>query len=117
MHKYLHVSKYCRIFASEKETNNKLNPKTRKGTEIMTTQVFKAIQLNGKTIYSHKDKIVRTSKRDYKYALLFLAKECMGATRDAEDWRVIGLGNNPQTLRSSWQSMYGHGILQVVAIL
>ena len=58
----------------------------------MTTQVFKAIQLNGKTIYSHKDKIVRTSKRDYKYALLFLAKECMGATRDAEDWRVIGLG-------------------------
>ena len=26
---------YCRIFASEKETNNKLNPKTRKGREIM----------------------------------------------------------------------------------
>ena len=37
MHKYLHVSNYCRIFASEKETNNKLNPKTRKGTEIMKT--------------------------------------------------------------------------------
>ena len=35
MRKYLHVSKYCRIFASEKETNNKLNPKTRKGTKIM----------------------------------------------------------------------------------
>lgn len=83
----------------------------------MTTQVFKAVQLNGKTIYSHNNKIVRTSKRDYKYALLFLAKECMGATSDAEDWRVIGLGNNPQTLRSSWQSMYHHGILQVVAIL
>ena len=31
------ISNYCRIFASEKETNNKLNPKTRKGTEIMTT--------------------------------------------------------------------------------
>ena len=28
---------YCRIFASEKETNNKLNPKTRKGKEIMKT--------------------------------------------------------------------------------
>ena len=37
MHKYLHVSNYFRIFASEKETNNKLNPKTRKGTEIMKT--------------------------------------------------------------------------------
>ena len=37
MHKYLHVSNYCRIFATEKETNNKLNPKTRKGTEIMKT--------------------------------------------------------------------------------
>ena len=31
---------YCRIFASEKGTNNKLNPKTRKGTEIMTKQEF-----------------------------------------------------------------------------
>ena len=37
MHKYLHVSNNCRIFASEKETNNKLNPKTRKGTKIMKT--------------------------------------------------------------------------------
>ena len=37
MHKYLHVSNYCRIFASEKETNNKLNPKTRKGTKSMKT--------------------------------------------------------------------------------
>ena len=37
MRKYLHVSKYCRIFASEKETNNKLNPKTRKGTKSMKT--------------------------------------------------------------------------------
>ena len=27
----------CCIFASEKETNNKLNPKTRKGREIMKT--------------------------------------------------------------------------------
>ena len=37
MRKYLHVSNYCRIFATEKETNNKLNPKTRKGIEIMKT--------------------------------------------------------------------------------
>ena len=37
MRKYLHVSNYCRIFATEKETNNKLNPKTRKGTKSMKT--------------------------------------------------------------------------------
>ena len=37
MRKYLRISDNCRIFASEKETNNKLNPKTRKGTEIMKT--------------------------------------------------------------------------------
>ena len=37
MRKYLCISNYCRIFASEKETNNKLNPKTRKGTKIMKT--------------------------------------------------------------------------------
>jgi hypothetical protein len=83
----------------------------------MTQQVFKALQNNGKTIYSHNGKIVRTSKRDYKYALLFFAKECMGASRDSEDWRVVGLGNNPQTLRSSWSSIYRYGILQIVAIL
>ena len=35
MRKYLCISFYYCIFASEKETNNKLNPKTRKGTEIM----------------------------------------------------------------------------------
>ncbi len=40
MHKYLHISNYCRIFASEKETNNKLNPKTRKGREIMKTSTL-----------------------------------------------------------------------------
>ena len=37
MHKNLCISIYCLIFASEKETNNKLNPKTRKGREIMKT--------------------------------------------------------------------------------
>lgn len=37
MRKNLCIWNYCRIFASEKETNNKLNPKTRKGREIMKT--------------------------------------------------------------------------------
>jgi hypothetical protein len=81
----------------------------------MTTQVFKT-EKNGKTIYTFKGETVRTSKRDYKYALLFLAKESMGACKDATDWRVIGFGNNAQTVRSSWQSMFNHGLLQVVTI-
>jgi len=37
MRKYLCISESCCIFATEKETNNKLNPKTRKGTKIMKT--------------------------------------------------------------------------------
>ena len=36
----------CRIFASEKETNNKLNPKTRKGIEIMTAKANFEQELN-----------------------------------------------------------------------
>jgi len=37
MRKYLCISESCYIFASEKETNNKLNPKTLTGTKIMKT--------------------------------------------------------------------------------
>ena len=37
MRKYLRIWNNCCIFASEKETNNKLNPKTRKGNKIMKT--------------------------------------------------------------------------------
>ena len=39
MHKNLRISNNCRIFASEKETNNKLNPKTRKGTNKMKAYI------------------------------------------------------------------------------
>ena len=40
MRKNLCVSNICCIFASEKEINNKLNPKTRKGREIMKTSTL-----------------------------------------------------------------------------
>ena len=55
MRKYLHVSKYCRIFASEKETNNKLNPKTRKGTKSMNTTVAKRINFQNEYKTKHND--------------------------------------------------------------
>lgn len=83
----------------------------------MTTQVFKALQNNGMIVYSHNGKIVRNSKKDYKYALLFMAKKCMGAHGDDEDFRVVGFGNNPHTLRTSWQRIFSYGVLQVVAII
>ena len=40
MRKYLCISENCCIFASEKETKNKLNPKTRKSREIMKTSTL-----------------------------------------------------------------------------
>ena len=55
MRKYLHVSNYCRIFATEKETNNKLNPKTRKGTKIMNTTVAKRINFQNEYKTKHND--------------------------------------------------------------
>ena len=55
MRKYLHVSKYCRIFATEKETNNKLNLKTRKGTKSMNTTVAKRINFQNEYKTKHND--------------------------------------------------------------
>ena len=55
MRKYLHVSICCRIFATEKETNNKLNPKTRKGTKSMNTTVAKRINFQNEYKTKHND--------------------------------------------------------------
>lgn len=65
MRKYLCISNYCCIFASGKETNNKLNPKTRNGTEIMKTIIvektrrgeFSKLVNYAKTLSFHADKI------------------------------------------------------------
>ena len=46
MRKYLCISEnYC-IFATEKETNNKLNPKTRQGNKIMTKYIYKGEEIS-----------------------------------------------------------------------
>ncbi len=47
MHKNLRIWIYCCIFASEKEINNKQNPKTRKGTNKMET--YNIIEVNKTT--------------------------------------------------------------------
>lgn len=80
-------------------------------------QVTKQQQRNGKIVYYLNGKGIRLSKHDYKYALLYKAKKSMGAVRDSEQWRVVGLGNNPASLRSLWQQIYHYGILMVTEIL
>ena len=63
MRKYLCISNNCRIFASEKETNNKLNPKTRKGREIMT-RIYNATSNTPKSnVYFFKNGEL---KKEYK---------------------------------------------------
>ena len=47
MRKNLRISNNCRIFASEKETNNKLNPKTLTGNNKMET--YNIIEVNKAT--------------------------------------------------------------------
>lgn len=46
MCKYLCIWFYCCIFASEKETNNKLKPKTRKGARIMAKYIYKGEEIS-----------------------------------------------------------------------
>lgn len=72
MHKNLCIS-FCRlIFASEEETNNKLNPKTRKGRETMkTTKFFSEIKKVAKdsTLESMFDYSVNQDERFYEIFL------------------------------------------------
>ena len=83
MHKNLCISDNCCIFASEKETKNKLNPKTRKGNKIMKTTA------NGMTAIGYmvenpnfikKGEYKRTELDDYKDSVDFLITFC-GDTR------------------------------------
>ena len=50
MRKNLCISDNCCIFASEKETKKQLNPKTRKGREIMKTTVEKIQDIINNTL-------------------------------------------------------------------
>lgn len=72
---------------------------------------------NGRFVYYFNDEIYRKSIKDYSYALLFLAKASMGACRDAVSPRVVGLGNNPQSLVNSWKSIYFYGNLDIVKVV
>ena len=79
MRKYLHVSNYCRIFASEKEINNKLNPKTRKGTESMTREILNELVKERKLNLDHYDKVKALINPQYTFIYVsFGMHECVG---------------------------------------
>lgn len=81
----------------------------------MTTQVYKHIE-NGRAVYTHGERIIRKSGRDYKFALLGLAKVSLGSSGDADDYFCIALGNKPSNMVSTNKCMYGHMELMVVEI-
>jgi hypothetical protein len=65
-----------------------------------------------KTIYAADGKVIRTSKRDYKFALFGLCKtQYNSETRqwkelEEGEWRFVGLGNNAQNLLNSWKNIF-----------
>lgn len=60
---------------------------------------------NGKTVYKDSEgKVLRTSKRDYIYALVF---------KDTE--HVVGLGNK-ETSFSTWKSLYRRSEFDIIKI-
>lgn len=79
MRKYLCISNYCRIFASEKETNNKLNPKTRKGNKIMTREILNELVKERKLNLDHYDKVKAWINPNYTFIYVsFGMHECVG---------------------------------------
>lgn len=70
---------------------------------------------NGKYTYIFNGKVFRNSKKDYRWALMFRAVKAMGACNDGVFY-PIALGNNPNTMISSWKSIYSYGELKPVEI-
>lgn len=73
-----------------------------------------------KTVYTCDGKILRTSKRDYKYVLFGLVHYFNPETRKVDEtkleWHHVGFGNNPQTLINSWKSIFRCQRFEVVTI-
>lgn len=88
MHKNLRILIFHCIFASEKETNNKLTPKTRKGTEIMKTTANNIIENGTKVIVTMIDgekvegTIVRRNKNIFNDNIYYEVKFTETYTRE-----------------------------------
>lgn len=88
---------------------------------IAIPQVTKT-QKGKKTVYTSNGNILRTSTRDYKYALFgLLHSRYNSETRQWEDvpegyWRIVGFGNNAYNLISSWKTIFHCERFEVVTI-
>jgi hypothetical protein len=84
-------------------------------------QVIKT-QKGKKTVYISNGTILRTSTRDYKYALFGLIHSCFNhETRQWDEipegeWRLVGFGNNAQNLVNSWKSIFRCERFEVVTV-
>lgn len=82
----------------------------------MTHIITKTIK-GDKFIYTFNGKVVRTSKRDYKYACVATYRAAKGANEKYEGLSdVISLGNNPTSTYNSYAKFYHHADLEVVEI-
>ena len=79
MRKYLRISNNCRIFATEKETKNKLTPKTLTGTKIMTREILDELVKTHKLNLDHYDKVKAWINPQYTFIYVsFGMHECVG---------------------------------------
>lgn len=71
---------------------------------------------NGTYRYMFNDKVIKkASKRDYQYMLIAKPRKDKGATADGE-WRGVALGNDKQTIVSSWKRIFFYCDLEVISI-
>ena len=88
----------------------------------METPKVTKTQKGGKTVYASAGNVLRTSKRDYKYALFGLCftkwnEETRSVDELAEgEWRFVGLGNDAKRLLDSWKNIWHCSRFTVVTI-
>lgn len=88
----------------------------------METLKVTKVQKGAKVVYMHGDDVLRTSKRDYKYALFGLCfTKWNEATMKTEElaegeWRFVGLGNDAKRLLDSWKSIWKCSKFRVVTV-
>ena len=79
MHNNLCILIFHRIFASEKEINNQLKPKTRKGNKIMTREILNELVKTHKLNLDHYDKVKAWINPQYTFIYVsFGMHECVG---------------------------------------
>ena len=83
-------------------------------------QVTKAIK-GKKTIYTANGVTLRTSTRDYKFALFGLCHHKYNPTtckveEVPAEWRIIGFGNNATNLLNSWKNIFHADAYEIVTI-